>query len=61
VCAGAVPLDWARPGGRTISLPVVSRMLDLAPLDRNQEGLEFAGAWWHRHDEYEDAAAGETG
>jgi predicted dithiol-disulfide oxidoreductase (DUF899 family) len=37
------------------------RMLDLAPLDRNEEGLEFPGAWWHRHDEYEDAATGETG
>jgi predicted dithiol-disulfide oxidoreductase (DUF899 family) len=34
------------------------RMLDLAPLGRNEEGLEFPGAWWHRHDEYEDAAAG---
>jgi hypothetical protein len=27
----------------------------------DEEGLEFPGAWWHRHDEYEDAAAGETG
>jgi predicted dithiol-disulfide oxidoreductase (DUF899 family) len=26
------------------------RFLDLAPLGRNEE---TAGAWWHRHDEYE--------
>jgi predicted dithiol-disulfide oxidoreductase (DUF899 family) len=31
------------------------RMLDLAPLGRNEEGLEFSAAWWHRHDEYETA------
>jgi predicted dithiol-disulfide oxidoreductase (DUF899 family) len=37
------------------------RMLDLAPLGRNEEGLEYGSAWWHRHDEYEGAAAGETG
>jgi predicted dithiol-disulfide oxidoreductase (DUF899 family) len=37
------------------------RMLDLAPLGRNEEGLEYGPAWWHRHDEYEDAAAGHTG
>jgi predicted dithiol-disulfide oxidoreductase (DUF899 family) len=29
--------------------------LDLAPLGRNEEGLERPGAWWHRHDEYETA------
>ena len=28
------------------------RMLDLAPLGRNEEG---PAAWWHRHDEYETA------
>ena len=26
--------------------------LDLAPLGRNEDGLEFPGAWWRRHDEY---------
>src|SRR5256885_1427951 len=31
------------------------RILDLAPLGRNEEGLERPGAWWHRHDEYETA------
>jgi predicted dithiol-disulfide oxidoreductase (DUF899 family) len=31
------------------------RILDLAPLGRNEEGLEHPGAWWHRHDEYETA------
>jgi predicted dithiol-disulfide oxidoreductase (DUF899 family) len=31
------------------------RILDLAPLGRNEEGLEFGAAWWHRHDEYETA------
>jgi predicted dithiol-disulfide oxidoreductase (DUF899 family) len=36
------------------------RMLDLAPLGRNEEGLEFPAAWWHRHDEYEQAAPGAT-
>jgi predicted dithiol-disulfide oxidoreductase (DUF899 family) len=36
------------------------RMLDLAPLGRNEEGLEFSAAWWHRHDEYEEAAPGAT-
>jgi predicted dithiol-disulfide oxidoreductase (DUF899 family) len=29
------------------------RILDLAPLGRNEEGLESPAAWWHRHDEYE--------
>ena len=29
------------------------RILDLAPLGRNEEGLEFLAAWWRRHDEYE--------
>jgi predicted dithiol-disulfide oxidoreductase (DUF899 family) len=29
------------------------RILDLAPLGRNEEGLEFPAAWWRRHDEYE--------
>src|SRR5919202_938145 len=28
------------------------RMLDLAPLGRNEDSLEFPDAWWHRHDEY---------
>ena len=37
------------------------RMLDMAPLGRNEEGLEFRAAWWRRNDEYEDAAAAETG
>jgi predicted dithiol-disulfide oxidoreductase (DUF899 family) len=27
--------------------------LDLAPLGRNEDGLEFPAAWWRRHDEYE--------
>jgi predicted dithiol-disulfide oxidoreductase (DUF899 family) len=27
--------------------------LDLAPLGRNEDGLEFAAAWWRRHDEHE--------
>jgi predicted dithiol-disulfide oxidoreductase (DUF899 family) len=31
------------------------RYLDLAPLGRNEEGLEFPAAWWRRHDEYETA------
>jgi predicted dithiol-disulfide oxidoreductase (DUF899 family) len=29
------------------------RILDLAPLGRNEEGLEFPAAWWRRHDVYE--------
>jgi predicted dithiol-disulfide oxidoreductase (DUF899 family) len=33
------------------------RMLDLAPLGRNEEGLEFPAAWWQRHDEYATAHA----
>jgi predicted dithiol-disulfide oxidoreductase (DUF899 family) len=28
------------------------QFLDLAPLGRNEDGLEFAQAWWRRHDEY---------
>jgi predicted dithiol-disulfide oxidoreductase (DUF899 family) len=28
------------------------RFLDLAPLGRNEEGLDFPQAWWRRHDEY---------
>jgi predicted dithiol-disulfide oxidoreductase (DUF899 family) len=31
------------------------RYLDLAPLGRNEEGLDPPAAWWHRHDEYETA------
>jgi predicted dithiol-disulfide oxidoreductase (DUF899 family) len=31
------------------------RILDLAPLGRDEERLEFGAAWWHRHDEYETA------
>jgi predicted dithiol-disulfide oxidoreductase (DUF899 family) len=27
--------------------------LDLAPLGRNEDGLEYRQEWWHRHDEYE--------
>jgi predicted dithiol-disulfide oxidoreductase (DUF899 family) len=30
--------------------------LDLAPLGRNEDGLEFPQAWWRRHDEYGRAA-----
>jgi predicted dithiol-disulfide oxidoreductase (DUF899 family) len=29
------------------------QFLDLAPWGRNEDGLEFAQAWWRRHDEYE--------
>jgi predicted dithiol-disulfide oxidoreductase (DUF899 family) len=29
------------------------QFLDLAPLGRNEDDLEFAQAWWRRHDEYE--------
>ena len=29
------------------------QVLDLAPLGRNEDDLEFPAAWWHRHDEYE--------
>jgi predicted dithiol-disulfide oxidoreductase (DUF899 family) len=29
------------------------QVLDLAPLGRNEDGLEYPSAWWHRHDEYE--------
>ena len=31
--------------------------LDVAPLGRNEEELEYGAAWWHRHDEYETAQA----
>jgi predicted dithiol-disulfide oxidoreductase (DUF899 family) len=31
--------------------------LDVAPLGRNEEG---PSSWWHRHDEYEEAAPGAT-
>jgi predicted dithiol-disulfide oxidoreductase (DUF899 family) len=33
------------------------RYLDVAPLGRNEHGLEL---WWRRHDEYEEAAPGAT-
>jgi len=29
------------------------RFLDLAPLGRNEEGLDSSAAWWRRHDEYD--------
>jgi predicted dithiol-disulfide oxidoreductase (DUF899 family) len=32
------------------------QVLDLAPLGRNEDRLEFGPAWWRRHDEYGDAA-----
>jgi len=28
------------------------QFLDLAPLGRNEDDLEFGQAWWRRHDEY---------
>ena len=28
------------------------QFLDLAPWGRNEDGLEYAQAWWRRHDEY---------
>jgi predicted dithiol-disulfide oxidoreductase (DUF899 family) len=28
------------------------RFLDLAPLGRNEDDLQYAQAWWRRHDEY---------
>ena len=31
------------------------RFLDLAPEGRNEAGLDFAQAWWRRHDEYSHA------
>ena len=34
------------------------RMLDLAPLGRNEEG---PASWWHRHDEYDTAQEGTAG
>jgi predicted dithiol-disulfide oxidoreductase (DUF899 family) len=37
------------------------QMLDLAPLGRNEEELEYGAAWWRRHDEYQDATTGESG
>jgi predicted dithiol-disulfide oxidoreductase (DUF899 family) len=37
------------------SLMGTYRFLDLAPLGRNEEGLEFPQAWWRRHDEYASA------
>ena len=33
------------------------RMLDLAPLGRNEDGLEYGPAWWHRRDEYDQGPA----
>jgi predicted dithiol-disulfide oxidoreductase (DUF899 family) len=29
--------------------------LDFAPLGRNEDP-QHTGAWWHRHDEYKEAA-----
>jgi predicted dithiol-disulfide oxidoreductase (DUF899 family) len=34
------------------SLMGTYQYLDLAPLGRNEAGLEFNAAWWRRHDEY---------
>jgi predicted dithiol-disulfide oxidoreductase (DUF899 family) len=31
--------------------------LDVAPLGRNEDGLEYGAAWWQRHDEYGTARA----
>jgi predicted dithiol-disulfide oxidoreductase (DUF899 family) len=31
------------------------RFLDLAPLGRNEDDLEYPQAWWRRHDEYSHA------
>ncbi len=35
------------------SLMGTYRFLDLAPLGRNEDGLEFPQSWWRRHDEYD--------
>ena len=32
------------------------RFLDLAPLGRNEEGLDSPAQWWRRHDEYDTPA-----
>ena len=32
------------------------RFLDLAPLGRNEEGLDSPASWWRRHDEYDTPA-----
>jgi predicted dithiol-disulfide oxidoreductase (DUF899 family) len=29
------------------------QVLDLAPLGRNEAGLEHSQVWWHRRDEYD--------
>jgi predicted dithiol-disulfide oxidoreductase (DUF899 family) len=49
---GAVHHTYSTYARGTEALMGTYHFLDLAPWGRNEEGLEFAQAWWRRHDEY---------
>lgn len=49
---GAVYHTYSTYARGTEALMGTYQFLDLAPWGRNEEGLEFAQAWWRRHDEY---------
>jgi predicted dithiol-disulfide oxidoreductase (DUF899 family) len=52
---GAVYHSYSTYDRGTEQLMGTYRMLDLAPLGRNEEG---PASWWQRHDEYQQAAPG---
>jgi predicted dithiol-disulfide oxidoreductase (DUF899 family) len=49
---GAVYHTYSTYARGTEALMGTYRYLDLAPWGRNEDGFEFAQAWWRRHDEY---------
>jgi predicted dithiol-disulfide oxidoreductase (DUF899 family) len=52
---GVVHNTYSTYGRGVEQLMGTYQILDLAPLGRNEEGLEFPSAWWRRHDEYDGA------
>ena len=52
---GAVHHTYSTDARGVEQLMGAYRFLDLAPLGRNEDDLEYAQAWWRRHDEYAQA------
>jgi predicted dithiol-disulfide oxidoreductase (DUF899 family) len=52
---GVVHHTYSTYARGTEALMGTYQFLDLAPLGRNEDGLEYPQAWWRRHDEYDNA------
>jgi predicted dithiol-disulfide oxidoreductase (DUF899 family) len=50
---GDIYHTYSTYGRGTEAFMGVYRFLDLSPLGRNEDALEFPQAWWRRHDEYD--------